>query len=400
MDITAEQHRSALDSFPDRPASRSMTAGWSQPELGGTLWGSSEGRGGGAGLRFSHARRVSGRGTRPARSSPAHNRRNLAVTPLNQPTSLLLVLWGLFLLIFTQPLTPPRALAAEPVVPARVWTDVQGRKITAHFLAADEQSVRLTKPGEAKVFDVPLERLSAADREYVGTMKASMVPVPGQAADELNNEPPLPVVSSTNGEDTIRFASFGIELPVPRGWKIISAKDLQTDIFTPPHRKHADEYIKNDPDASCFIQKQGPGDVKPTICIIPGEQYVKSTPDAGNFRGGFAFTAGVHASQLAWLASYTGDLPNIAAMVQLTSMEIDGKKGPTTQSQGDGVTLLGIGFDSRWWEGKNKWQGPPVTVGVAAPPDSLKATIEVVEQIIRDIQKCMKDAEAMGPERQ
>lgn len=204
---------------------------------------------------------------------------------------------------------------------------------------------------------------------------------PATQAEKETKPGPKPK-TKTQGEAGIRFPSFGIAVQVPKGWKIISAKDIKTDIFIDSHQKQADQYVKKNPSASCFIQKQVPGDVRPTICLIPGAAYIKNTPESGAFIGGTSTVAGTLASQLAWLASFKGSPAKISSSIGITSMRVASQQQLVTEIKGDKVTLIGLGIAKRW-------RGPPVTIGLAAPPNSLEETKGVVEEIVRQIEKGM-----------
>lgn len=57
------------------------------------------------------------------------------------------------------------ALSLGASLPARTWTDKDGRSIEAEIVTADESQVTVSKGG--KEFKLPLDRLSDKDREYV-----------------------------------------------------------------------------------------------------------------------------------------------------------------------------------------------------------------------------------------
>lgn len=50
---------------------------------------------------------------------------------------------------------------------ARTWTDTTGRELEANFVSATEQAVTVRRSTDGKVFEIPLERLSEADRAFV-----------------------------------------------------------------------------------------------------------------------------------------------------------------------------------------------------------------------------------------
>ena len=54
-----------------------------------------------------------------------------------------------------------------PLLDARTWTDVQGRKIEGELVSQDETSVLLQLPGRDQPVPIPLARLSEPDREFL-----------------------------------------------------------------------------------------------------------------------------------------------------------------------------------------------------------------------------------------
>lgn len=76
------------------------------------------------------------------------------------------------------------AMGGEATRPDREWTDIDGRTIAASYVDSDAKIVRLKKQGDARVYSVPLERLSEADRKYIRGLAASKKPnVPSKASD-------------------------------------------------------------------------------------------------------------------------------------------------------------------------------------------------------------------------
>jgi hypothetical protein len=58
-------------------------------------------------------------------------------------------------------------LSLSPSLPARTWTDKDGRSIEAEIVSADGLQVTVNKGG--KEFKLPLDRLSDKDQEFVKT---------------------------------------------------------------------------------------------------------------------------------------------------------------------------------------------------------------------------------------
>lgn len=111
---------------------------------------------------------------------------------------------------------------------SRSWKDVTGRVIQAEFVSADDKSVTLKVGG--KDFPLPLERLSAEDREWI---KQKMTPAPAAA---------VPAAATAPGE--LKIAGVAIkagvkaEFEVPLSEALLaklkkrigSAKDSYSDI--------------------------------------------------------------------------------------------------------------------------------------------------------------------------
>jgi hypothetical protein len=98
-------------------------------------------------------------------------------------------LWCAVLLLF--------GLARE--LPARTWSDVTGtHKLTAEFVDADDEHVRLKKP-DGQIIAVPLAKLSPADREHVRQLKA-------QSADGEKAAAKLDRPASKTGRFSTSFA--------------------------------------------------------------------------------------------------------------------------------------------------------------------------------------------------
>lgn len=65
----------------------------------------------------------------------------------------------------------PGLIQAQQQQPLRTWTEIQGRTMEAVMLDATENMVRVRRQ-DGQVFDVPLELLSQADRDYVAAQMA------------------------------------------------------------------------------------------------------------------------------------------------------------------------------------------------------------------------------------
>lgn len=79
-------------------------------------------------------------------------------------------------------------LGAEPK--ERIWTSADGRTIKATLIREVEGDVSLLRDG--KVFTLPLERLSAADQQYVRDISAGKEPAEAPAAVDPDNPFALP----------------------------------------------------------------------------------------------------------------------------------------------------------------------------------------------------------------
>ncbi|MEO0414183.1 MAG: hypothetical protein AAF226_04425 [Verrucomicrobiota bacterium] len=73
---------------------------------------------------------------------------------------------------------------AEP----RTWTATDGRTLVADYLGSDGESVKIKITATGATFDIPLTRLSDADREWVKEELERIEPVTGPYANLLNGE--------------------------------------------------------------------------------------------------------------------------------------------------------------------------------------------------------------------
>jgi hypothetical protein len=79
-------------------------------------------------------------------------------------------------------------------LPARTWSDVTGtHKLTAEFVDADDEHVRLKKP-DGQIITVPLVKLSPADREHVRRLKTQSADAAktGEATEQSKPDKAVP----------------------------------------------------------------------------------------------------------------------------------------------------------------------------------------------------------------
>ena len=181
----------------------------------------------------------------------------------------------------------------------------------------------------------------------------------------------------------VKFGSYGMQFTVPDKWQVIDARGIKTGLFTQPTERHADQYVKGKSGLCCFLQLQDSGTVRPTICLVPGEDFIKGTPENGNLRGGTGLVAGVLASQLAWLAVSENSLPKVSGNVSMSMQTFAGHEELGSEIAGDSVRLIGVAI-------KVGSKATRLTIGFATPPDKLNEVKEVAEAIIRQIEANIK----------
>jgi hypothetical protein len=59
----------------------------------------------------------------------------------------------------------------RPARVARIWTDTQGRSIEATLLAIEGDTLLMRRTVDQRVFRLPLDRLSQADRDWVAAQE-------------------------------------------------------------------------------------------------------------------------------------------------------------------------------------------------------------------------------------
>ena len=89
----------------------------------------------------------------------------------------------------------------------RTWTDQKGRKVDGEFVASKDGKVKIKRKSDGKVFELPLELLSATDQRFVteqagaGAAKnAPQVPVDQVRATEITNSIGMKLVLIPAGE--------------------------------------------------------------------------------------------------------------------------------------------------------------------------------------------------------
>jgi len=97
---------------------------------------------------------------------------------------------------------------------SRSWKDVTGRVLQAEFVTADDKSVTLKVGG--KDFPLPLERLSAEDREWI---KQKMTPAPAAA---------VPAAATTPGE--LKIAGVAIKAGVKMEFETTLSETLTAKV--------------------------------------------------------------------------------------------------------------------------------------------------------------------------
>jgi hypothetical protein len=132
------------------------------------------------------------------------------------------------------------ALCLTPFCHARTWTSTDGRTIEADLIAKSPTHARLRMTGGGQTVNVPLERLSEADRKFVSQTPTAAIPVFDQAAFQKLIAPlPSPSVEAplnVNHNDIVQtcarydraFASI-TQTTIPGNIKIIRAM-IDTDL--------------------------------------------------------------------------------------------------------------------------------------------------------------------------
>ena len=82
-------------------------------------------------------------------------------------------------------------------------------------------------------------------------------------------------VESKYWAKSVKFSGFPVEFAVPEGWRIIDPSYIRTDVLDDPVQVQADDLIASGLDRCCIMQRRGSGTVRPTICVIPGEGFIR-----------------------------------------------------------------------------------------------------------------------------
>ena len=204
----------------------------------------------------------------------------------------------------------------------------------------------------------------------------SQTPAPEPGASGAKPTPQNP-----EGSEKVRlnFEVASIKCSVPAGWAIVDGRRIKTDVLVGPCQQHMDKFLKGGPNSACFLQQTSAAGVKPTICLLPGEDFIKGCPSFGSFRPGTRSGAKILAAEMAWLLVCEDGIQKVPdSVVGVQMMEFGDTKESAAKIEGETVILIGISLTERW---KNR----QLTIGLAAPPDSIKATKAVVGGIIAEI---------------
>ena len=183
----------------------------------------------------------------------------------------------------------------------------------------------------------------------------------------------------------INFSAQGIKVSVPPDWQIVDCHDLKSiDDFTKQCQKHLDEYVRKHPERTCCLQKDTLEGLRPTIILIPGDGFIKESPENSNMKAGTKTSTSILAAQLAWLVIGKNKTVKTQGDVffEDNGVMLAGRKEFAAKLKGD-ATMLGIVIDDRW-------QNLKMTIGLAAPPELLDDTIKTAEQIILQIDKSVE----------
>jgi hypothetical protein len=122
--------------------------------------------------------------------------------------------------------------------------------------------------------------------------------------------------------------------------------------------------------------------------VVPGEGFIRTTPNKGNMKKGTEAMAGLFAAWLAGLAISPDMLSDLPPKTEVILDSFAGHKGFQTQVRGKSLVVFGISL-------KLGVQATPVTRGVAAPPEMFDEVKRVAEDIVRQIDA--KDKRAKLP---
>jgi hypothetical protein len=179
---------------------------------------------------------------------------------------------------------------------------------------------------------------------------------------------------------SVKFRWFAVEFSVPEGWKIIDPSCVKTDNLADPVQLQADDLLNAGLDRCCVLQRRGPGGVKPTICLVPGEGFIQTAPAPadGSLKQGTAATASIFAAQLAGLAISPDMVADLPSQVNVTRGTFAGHKVFQAQISGKSLVLWGISV-------KLGAKAAPVTLGLAASPETLDEAKRAAEEIVQQI---------------
>ena len=208
--------------------------------------------------------------------------------------------------------------------------------------------------------------------------------------DEAVVPPPAPEEETApQPKKTIRFPDYGIDVPIPQYWEIVDCSDLKSiDDLAEPGKSHLDEFVRKHPDRVCVLQQIVSPGPRPTIVLIPGDEFITSSPSDSSMRAGTTSAKNILAAQLAWLVISREKKGRIGGQVYRERLPLADGKVSAAKLKGDvmfnPVTMYGAVITGR---GK----GLKITVGCAGHTPYVDETVaalgRILVQIDKDLQK-------------